>query len=93
MLLLQAGTAACELRGLNHLGSLLVHICTRRVWSAMQDMPKMPTKVCLIVACSLSPVTDILVCLVEVLHVLWHHVAGGDVSATTKPPLAWNAVP
>lgn len=39
------------------------------------------------------PVAHVLVCLVEVLHVLLHHVAGGDVSAAAKPPLAWDAVP
>jgi hypothetical protein len=39
------------------------------------------------------PVTHILVGLVEVLHILWHNVAGGDVSAATKPPLAGDAVP
>lgn len=39
------------------------------------------------------PVADILVCLVEVLHVLLHNVARGDVSAATKPPLAGDAVP
>ena len=44
------------------------------------------------VCCSL-PVADVLVCLVEVLHVFRHHVAGSDVRAATKPPLARDAVP
>lgn len=34
-----------------------------------------------------------LVCAMEVLHVFLHHVARCDVSATTKPPLAGDAIP
>lgn len=40
-----------------------------------------------------SSTAHVLVCAVEVLHVLLVHVGGGDVGSATKPPLAWDAVP
>lgn len=37
--------------------------------------------------------SHLLVCAVEVYHVLLVHITGRDVSSTAEPPLAWDAVP